>query len=41
MPRLELLAALIATRLLRYFYQATDCDISKAIVWSDSAIAFA
>jgi hypothetical protein len=41
LPRLELLAALVATRLLRYFCQATDCDISKAILWSDSAITLA
>jgi hypothetical protein len=36
---LELLAALVTTRLLRYFGQANNCDISKAILWSDSAIA--
>ena len=41
LPRLELLAALVATRLLRYFCQATECDISKANLWSDSAIALA
>ena len=35
LPRLELLAALVATRLLRYFCQATECDISKATLWSD------
>ena len=41
LPRLELLAALVATRLLRYFCQASNCDISKAILWSDSAITLA
>jgi len=41
LPRLELLAALVATRLLRYLCQATDCDIYKAILWSDSAITLA
>ena len=40
LPRLELLAALVATRLLRYFCQATDY-ISKAFLWSDSAITLA
>ena len=41
LPRLELLAALVVTRLLRYFCQATECDISKATLWSDTAIALA
>jgi hypothetical protein len=41
LPRLQLLAALVATRLLRYFCHATECDISKATLWSDSAIALA
>jgi len=41
LPRLELLAALVATRLLRYFCQSTECDISKATLWGDSAIALA
>jgi len=41
LPRLEILAALVATRLLRYFCQATECDISKATLWSDSAGALA
>jgi len=41
LPRLELLAALIATRLLRYFCQATEYDISKATPWSDLTIALA
>ena len=41
LPRLELLAALVATRLLRYFCQASNCDISKATLWSDSAITLA
>ena len=35
------MAALVATLLLRYFCQATECDIAKAILWSDSAIALA
>jgi hypothetical protein len=39
LPRLELLAALVTTSLLHYFCQATECDISKATLWSDSAIA--
>jgi len=39
LPRLELLAALVATRLLRYFCQANECVISKATLWCDSAIA--
>jgi hypothetical protein len=38
---LELLAALVATRLLRYFCQATGCDISNANLWSDSAVVLA
>ena len=41
LPRLELLAALVATRLLRYFCQATDYNIFKAFLWSDSAITLA
>jgi len=41
LPCLELLAAIVATRLLRYFSQATECDISKATLWSYSAIALA
>jgi len=41
LPRLELLAALVAPRLLRYFCQATECEISKAALWSDSDIALA
>ena len=41
LPRLELLAAQVATHLLRYFCQASNCDISKAILWSDSAITLA
>ena len=41
LPRLELLSALVATRLLRYFCQATECDISKATLWNDSAIVLA
>ena len=39
LPRLELVAALVATRLLRYFCQATECDIYKATLCCDSAIA--
>ena len=35
LQRLELLAALVATTLLRYFCQATKCDISKATLWRD------
>jgi hypothetical protein len=38
---LELLAALVATRLLRYFCQATNYDISKTVLWSDSEITLA
>ena len=41
LPRLKLLAALVATRLLRYFCQATDYIVSKPIFWSDSAITLA
>jgi hypothetical protein len=41
LPRLELLAALVATRLMRYLCKAIECDISKATLWSDSAIALA
>ena len=41
LPRLELLAALVATRLLRYFCQATNYIVSKAILWSDSAMTLA
>ena len=39
--RLEMLEALVATRNLRYFFQATECDISKATLWNDSAIVLA
>jgi hypothetical protein len=45
LPRLEflaeLIATIIATRLLGYFCQATECDIFKATLWSDLAIALA
>jgi hypothetical protein len=40
LPRLELLAALVASWLLRYFCEATEY-ISQATLWSDSAIALA
>ena len=38
LPRLELLAALLGARLLHYFCQATDIEIAKAILWSDSSV---
>lgn len=38
LPRLELLAALIGTRLLNYFCEATSFDIKDAILWSDSTV---
>jgi hypothetical protein len=41
LPCLELLAALVAIILLRYLCLDTECDISKATMWSDSAIALA
>ena len=39
LPRLELLAALVGTRLLHYFCTATDYDINQAILWSDATVA--
>ena len=39
LPRLELLAALVPTRHLTFSCQATECDISRTTLWSDSAIA--
>ena len=41
LPRLELLAALVATLLLRYFCHATEYNISNDFLWSDSAITLA
>ena len=41
LSRLENLAALVATWLMRYFCQATECDICKANLWTVSAIALA
>jgi hypothetical protein len=38
---LELPAALVATQFLRYFFQVTECHISKTTLWIDSAIALA
>jgi hypothetical protein len=38
LPLLELLAALLGTRLLRYFCQATDYLIRDATLWSHSMV---
>jgi len=38
LPRLELLAALIGARLLRYVCQTTGCDITKTTMWTNSAV---
>lgn len=38
LPRLELLAALLGARLLRYFCQATDYPVTDATLWSDSLV---
>ena len=38
MARLELLAALVETRLLHYFRSATCYDINRAILWSDATV---
>jgi len=37
--RLELLAVLVGTRLLSYFWEATCCDITQATLWTDSTVA--
>jgi len=39
LPRLELLAALVGTRLLHHFCTATDYNINQAILWSDATVA--
>jgi len=39
LPRLELLAALVGTRLLSYFCEATGYDITRATLWTDSTVA--
>ncbi|XP_049769730.1 uncharacterized protein LOC126108506 [Schistocerca cancellata] len=39
LPRLDLLAAVVGTRLLCYFCRATDFKIAHAILWTDSTIA--
>lgn len=38
LPRLELLAALIGSRLLHYFAEETDFNIAQAVLWSDSRV---
>jgi hypothetical protein len=38
LPRLELLAAQVGTRILHYVCQAIGCETEKAVFWSDSAI---
>ena len=38
LPRLELLAALVGARLLRYFGRATDIDVTTATLWTDSTV---
>jgi len=38
MPRLELLAKLVGTRLLHYFCTATGYDINPTILWSDATV---
>ena len=39
LPRLEILAALVGARLLRYFCQATCIDITEATLGTDSTVA--
>ncbi|GFT42722.1 integrase catalytic domain-containing protein [Nephila pilipes] len=39
LPRLELLAALLGTRLLQYFYRETNMHSHTAVLWSDSTVA--
>jgi hypothetical protein len=39
LPRLELLAALVRTRLLVYLCEATGYDITQAMLWTDSTVA--
>jgi hypothetical protein len=39
LPRLELLAALVGTRLLSYFCEATGYDVNQATLWTDSTVA--
>ena len=39
LPRLELLAALVGTRLLKYFCEATGYDVTQATLWTDSTVA--
>lgn len=39
LPRLELLGALLASRLLRYFCEATGLDPTQATLWTDSTVA--
>ncbi|XP_042902562.1 uncharacterized protein [Parasteatoda tepidariorum] len=39
LPRLELLAALLGARLLRYFCRETNMNSHTAILWSDSTVA--
>ena len=39
LPRLELLAALVGTRLLKYYCKTTNFDSRKATLWTDSTVA--
>ncbi|GFS86326.1 integrase catalytic domain-containing protein, partial [Nephila pilipes] len=39
LPRLELLAALLGTRLLQYFYRETNMHSHTAVLWSESTVA--
>jgi hypothetical protein len=38
LPRLELLGALLGSRLLRYLHEATNVDVRNAIPWTDSTV---
>jgi hypothetical protein len=38
LPRLELLAALVGARLLRYFCRETGQDIRNATLWTDATV---
>ncbi|XP_021921219.1 uncharacterized protein LOC110830503 [Zootermopsis nevadensis] len=38
LPRLELLGALLGSRLLRYLCEATNFDVRNALLWTDSTV---
>jgi len=39
LPRLEFLEALVGTRLLSHFCEATGCDITRTTLWTGSTVA--